>query len=109
MPEIGKIYEGLVRTVKEFGAFVQLLPGTDGMVHISELAPQRVEKVPDILKERDKVKVKVIEIDGRGRIRLIRKACLAEEKSVPNRQKATSIKYLPAIASLLSFEIHLIN
>jgi polyribonucleotide nucleotidyltransferase len=80
MPEIGKIYEGLVRTVKDFGAFVQILPGTDGMVHISELAPQRVEKVTDILKEGDTVKVKVIEIDGRGRIRLSRKAALEEEK-----------------------------
>ena len=78
MPEVGKIYEGLVRTVKDFGAFVQILPGTDGMVHISELAPKRVEKVTDILKEGDTVKVKVIEIDNRGRIRLSRKAALAE-------------------------------
>ena len=80
MPEVGKIYDGLVRTVKDFGAFVQIFPGTDGMVHISELAPQRVEKVTDILKEGDTVKVKVIEIDGRGRIRLSRKAALEEEK-----------------------------
>jgi len=80
MPEVGKIYEGLVRTIKDFGAFVQILPGTDGMVHISELAPQRVEKVTDILKEGDKVRVKVIEIDGRGRIRLSRKAAMEEEK-----------------------------
>jgi polyribonucleotide nucleotidyltransferase len=78
MPEIGKIYEGLVRTVKDFGAFVQILPGTDGMVHISELAPKRVEKVTDILKEGDTVRVKVLEIDNRGRIRLSRKAALAE-------------------------------
>jgi polyribonucleotide nucleotidyltransferase len=80
MPEVGRIYEGLVRTIKDFGAFVQILPGTDGMVHISELAPQRVEKVTDILKEGDKVRVKVIEIDGRGRIRLSRKAAMEEEK-----------------------------
>ena len=78
MPEVGKIYEGLVKTVKDFGAFVQILPGTDGMVHISELAPKRVEKVTDILKEGDTVRVKVIEIDNRGRIRLSRKAALAE-------------------------------
>jgi polyribonucleotide nucleotidyltransferase len=78
MPEIGKVYEGLVRTIKDFGAFVQILPGTDGMVHISELANYRVNKVTDILKEGAKVKVKVIDIDGRGRIRLSRKAALEE-------------------------------
>ncbi len=78
MPEVGKVYNGLVRTIKDFGAFVQILPGTDGMVHISELANERVNKVTDILKEGDHVKVKVIEVDGRGRIRLSRKAALAE-------------------------------
>ncbi len=78
MPEIGKVYDGLVRTIKDFGAFVQILPGTDGMVHISELANYRVNKVTDILKEGDRVKVKVIDVDGRGRIRLSRKAALEE-------------------------------
>ncbi len=78
MPEVGKIYNGLVRTIKDFGAFVQILPGTDGMVHISELANRRVNKVTDILKEGDNVKVKVIEVDNRGRIRLSRKAALEE-------------------------------
>ena len=78
MPEIGKIYEGEVKTVKDFGAFVQILPGTDGMVHISELKNERVNKVTDVLKEGDTVKVKVLDIDGRGRIRLSRKAALAE-------------------------------
>ncbi len=78
MPEIGKIYEGEVKTVKDFGAFVQILPGTDGMVHISELKNERVNKVTDVLKEGDIVKVKVLDIDGRGRIRLSRKAALAE-------------------------------
>ncbi len=78
VPEVGKIYNGLVRTIKDFGAFVQILPGTDGMVHISELANERVNKVTDILKEGDRVNVKVIEVDGRGRIRLSRKAALAD-------------------------------
>jgi polyribonucleotide nucleotidyltransferase len=78
MPEVGKIYNGLVRTIKDFGAFVQILPGTDGMVHISELANERVNKVTDILKEGDHVNVKVIEVDSRGRIRLSRKAALAD-------------------------------
>lgn len=80
IPEVGKIYEGEVKTIKDFGAFVQILPGTDGMVHISELAHHRVNKVTDVLKEGDIVKVKVIEIDNRGRIRLSRKAVLEENE-----------------------------
>lgn len=78
VPEVGKVYEGEVKTIKDFGAFVQILPGTDGMVHISELKHSRVNKVTDVLKEGDMVKVKVIEIDSRGRIRLSRKAALEE-------------------------------
>ena len=78
VPEVGRIYEGVVRTIKDFGAFVQILPGTDGMVHISELDTKRVEKVTDVLKEGDTVRVKVVEIDNRGRIRLSRKAVLEE-------------------------------
>jgi polyribonucleotide nucleotidyltransferase len=78
MPEVGKVYEGVVRTVKDFGAFVQILPGTDGMVHISELKKERVGKVTDVLNEGDKVRVKVLDIDSRGRIRLSRKAALEE-------------------------------
>ena len=82
VPEVGRIYEGEVRTIKDFGAFVQILPGTDGMVHISELANERVKKVTDVVKEGDMIKVKVIEIDNRGRIRLSRKAALAEGEEV---------------------------
>lgn len=78
VPEVGQVYEGEVRTIKEFGAFVQILPGTDGMVHISELANERVKNVADVVKEGDVIKVKVIDIDNRGRIRLSRKAALAE-------------------------------
>ncbi|MGD9950199.1 MAG: polyribonucleotide nucleotidyltransferase [Desulfobulbus sp.] len=78
VPEVGKVYEGEVRTIKDFGAFVQIFPGTDGMVHISELANERVKNVTDIVKEGDVIKVKVIDIDNRGRIRLSRKAALAE-------------------------------
>lgn len=80
MPEVGRIYEGVVKTVKDFGAFVEILPGTDGMVHISELENRRVNKVTDVLNEGDTVRVKVLEIDNRGRIRLSRKAALEEEK-----------------------------
>jgi polyribonucleotide nucleotidyltransferase len=78
VPEVGRIYEGVVRTIKDFGAFVQILPGTDGMVHISELSSKRVEKVTDVLKEGDTVRVKVVEIDNRGRIRLSMKAVQEE-------------------------------
>ncbi|MBW2506612.1 MAG: S1 RNA-binding domain-containing protein, partial [Deltaproteobacteria bacterium] len=66
---------------KDFGAFVEILPGTDGLVHISELADKRVNKVTDILKEGDEVRVKVLEIDSRGKIRLSRRAVLAEENN----------------------------
>jgi len=77
-PEIGEVYEGKVVKIMDFGAFVQVLPGTDGLCHISELAHHRVKKVTDILKEGDFVKVKVLDI-SRGKIRLSRKALLPEE------------------------------
>jgi polyribonucleotide nucleotidyltransferase len=79
--KVGKLYKGIVKTIKDFGAFVEILPGTDGLVHISELADKRVNKVTDILKEGDEVTVKVLEIDSRGKIRLSRKAALAEENN----------------------------
>ncbi|MFZ2125947.1 MAG: polyribonucleotide nucleotidyltransferase [Candidatus Microsaccharimonas sp.] len=69
-PEVGKIYEGKVVSIKEFGAFVNIMPGTDGMVHISQLSNERVEKVEDVLKEGQIVKVKLIGIDDRGRLSL---------------------------------------
>jgi polyribonucleotide nucleotidyltransferase len=75
-PEIGKIYKGTVRKVVDFGAFVEILPGTDGLVHISQLAPERVRRVSDVVKEGDEVMVKVLEIDKQGKIRLSRKEAL---------------------------------
>ncbi len=75
-PEVGTVYEGKVVSIKDFGAFVNILPGLDGMVHISELANTRVEKVTDILKEGQIVKVKLIGIDDRGRLSLSIKAAL---------------------------------
>ncbi len=82
-PEIGAIYEGTVVKITDFGAFVQIMPGTDGLVHISQLANHRVTKVSDIVKEGDKLKVKVLEINRDGKIRLSHKAVLEEgnEKS----------------------------
>jgi polyribonucleotide nucleotidyltransferase len=79
-PEVGEIYEGTVVKIMDFGAFVQLMPGTDGLVHISQLANHRVNKVSDIVKEGDRIKVKVLEINRDGKIRLSHKAVLEEEK-----------------------------
>lgn len=76
--EIGKVYTGVVKTIKEFGAFVEIMPGQEGLLHISEMADYRVKTVDEICKLGDKVTVKVIDIDDRGRIRLSRKAALAE-------------------------------
>jgi polyribonucleotide nucleotidyltransferase len=73
-PEVGKIYEGKVVSIKDFGAFVNIMPGIDGMVHISELSNQRVEKVTDVLKEGQVIKVRLIGIDDRGRLSLSVKA-----------------------------------
>ncbi len=69
-PEVGRTYEGTVVSIKDFGAFVNILPGLDGMVHISRLADKRVEKVTDVLKEGQVVRVKLMEIDDRGRLAL---------------------------------------
>jgi polyribonucleotide nucleotidyltransferase len=74
--EEGASYEGKVVRIMDFGAFVELMPGRDGMVHISELEHHRVRAVTDVLKEGDMVKVKVLGIDDRGKIRLSRKALL---------------------------------
>ena len=79
-PEEGAIYEGKVVKTTDFGAFVQLAPGTDGLVHISQLANHRVNKVTDVVKEGDMLKVKVLEVSQDGRIRLSHKAVLNEEK-----------------------------
>ncbi|MCD6162202.1 MAG: S1 RNA-binding domain-containing protein, partial [candidate division Zixibacteria bacterium] len=78
--EIGKIYTGKVRRTTGFGAFIEILPGTDGMVHISELENYRVNSVEDIIKVGDTTTVKVIDIDRDGKIRLSRKAVLNEKK-----------------------------
>ena len=76
--EIGKIYRGKVVSIRDFGAFVEILPGQEGLLHISEMANYRVNAVTDIVSENDFVTVKVIDIDNSGKIRLSRKAALAE-------------------------------
>ncbi len=77
--EVGVIYEGKVAKIMDFGAFVNILPGKDGLVHISQISDERVENVSDKLSEGDMVKVKVLEVDRQGRIRLSMKAVTAEE------------------------------
>jgi polyribonucleotide nucleotidyltransferase len=86
--EIGKIYEGTVRTVRDFGAFVEILPGKDGLVHISELADFRVGSVTDICKEGDTMFVKVLDVDRDGKIRLSRKAAMAEKDAAAEGEEA---------------------
>ncbi|MFL5379768.1 MAG: polyribonucleotide nucleotidyltransferase [Myxococcales bacterium] len=81
--EVGKTYLGTVRRIMEFGAFVEIFPGTDGLVHISDLANTRVKKVEDVLKEGDEVLVKVVSVDRSGKIRLSRKEALAEQSGAP--------------------------
>jgi polyribonucleotide nucleotidyltransferase len=76
--EVGKLYMGKVRKIMDFGAFVEILPSTDGLIHISQLDKERVNKVTDVLKEGDEVLVKVIDIDRNGKIALSRKAALGE-------------------------------
>jgi polyribonucleotide nucleotidyltransferase len=78
-PEVGRIYEGPVKNTTTFGAFVEIIPGVEGLCHISELAEGRVEKTEDVLKKGDITSVKLLAIDEKGRLRLSRKAALAEE------------------------------
>jgi polyribonucleotide nucleotidyltransferase len=75
-PEIGKIYVGKVVRTTDFGAFVEILPGTDGLVHISQLADYHVGKVEDVVKVGDEIMVMIIDIDHEGKIRLSRQAVL---------------------------------
>src|SRR5258708_1021254 len=80
VPEVGKTYLGKVVRLAEFGAFVEIIPGTDGLLHISEIAEHRVQSVKDELKEGDQVLVKVLGVEG-NRIKLSRKAVLKEQRA----------------------------
>jgi polyribonucleotide nucleotidyltransferase len=75
-PEVGKVYEGTVKSTTAFGAFVEILPGVEGLLHISELQHGRTERTEDVVKKGDRVRVKLLEVDGRGKMRLSRKAVL---------------------------------
>ena len=78
-PEVGTIYEGTVVKLMEFGAFVNIMPGKDGLVHISQMGEKRIDKVSDVVKLGDKVRVKLMEIDGQGRLNLSMKAVDAKQ------------------------------
>jgi polyribonucleotide nucleotidyltransferase len=84
--EIGKTYLGKVVRIAEFGAFVEIFPGTDGLLHVSEIAEQRVRSVRDELKEGDQVLVKVLNIEG-NKIRLSRKAVLRDQREKQRRER----------------------
>ena len=88
--EIGKIYHGTVTRLMSFGAFVKILPDVEGMVHISEIRDERVEKIEDVLKEGDEVDVRVIEIDDKGRVNLTMKHL--DEPFDPTKVKSRSQK-----------------
>lgn len=85
--EIGATYKGIVKKIMDFGAFVEILPGTDGLVHISELAHRRVKTVDEICKEGDVMMVKVLDVDRQGKIRLSRKALLPQEGPQPEPER----------------------
>ena len=84
-PEVGKVYEGVVKSTTAFGAFVEIIPGVEGLLHISELQHGRTERTEDVVKKGDKVRVKLLEVDERGRMRLSRKALLEAPEPARSR------------------------
>ena len=88
--EVGKTYRGKVVSIKEFGAFVEVLPGQDGLCHISELANFRVKRTEDIVQMGDEIWVKVIGIDDKGRVKLSRKVAMEERDQMMADGKESS-------------------
>jgi polyribonucleotide nucleotidyltransferase len=84
-PELDKTYEGRVERITDFGAFIEIMPGVDGLLHVSEIANYRVKDVRDELKEGESIKVKVINVDPSGKVRLSRKALLAPDEGTSPR------------------------
>ena len=91
--ELDRIYVGKVKSIKEFGAFVEIIPGNEGLLHISQIAESRIRSVGDVLTEGDIVAVKVIEIDGNGKMRLSRKAAHRDQPAIAEQEK---LKIAPA-------------
>ncbi|MDB4876142.1 MAG: Polyribonucleotide nucleotidyltransferase [Gemmatimonadetes bacterium] len=88
-PIVGETYEGMVKTTTPFGAFVEIMPGTEGLVHISEMRHERTEKTEDVVKKGDRVKVKLIDRDERGRLRLSMKALIPRPEGMPPEEPST--------------------
>ena len=89
VPEVGEVYEGKVRSIVEFGAFIEILPGKDGLLHISEIDWKRIAKMDGIFKEGDIVKVKLVEVDKKtGKLRLSRKALLPKPENEEGQTQA---------------------
>ena len=88
VPEIGKVYEGKIKGIKDFGAFVEILPGKEGLLHISEIDNKRVNKVEDVLKAGQMVTVKLLGIDDAGKLKLSRKVLLPKEEAKPVSNEA---------------------
>ena len=93
--EVGKVYEGTVLKLLDFGAIIQVFPGKDGLLHISQIAHERVNQVSDYLKEGQQVTVKAIETDDRGRVKLSMKALLEK----PAREPRDTAAVTPAVAA----------
>jgi polyribonucleotide nucleotidyltransferase len=87
-PEIGKTYLGTVKKITDFGAFVEILPGTDGLLHVSELSDKRVKAVTDVVHEGEEVLVKVLSVDKTGKIRLSRREAMADQAAASTTPKA---------------------
>ena len=98
-PELNKTYMGKVQRITDFGAFVEIMPGTDGLLHVSEIANHRVKDVRDELKEGEQMMVKVINIDPTGKIRLSRKALLQEEAAAAPQSRKSRARGLRARGS----------
>jgi polyribonucleotide nucleotidyltransferase len=82
-PVVGEVYEGTVKSTKDFGAFIEIMPGTEALLHISEMAHGRTQRTEDVVKIGDRVKVKLIERDERGRMRLSMKALVPKPEGEP--------------------------
>jgi polyribonucleotide nucleotidyltransferase len=87
VPELNEVYLGTVKSIVSFGAFVEILPGKDGLLHVSEIDWKRIEKVEDVLQEGDKIKVKLIGIDSKtGKLKLSRKVLLERPERRPDKK-----------------------
>ena len=89
-PEVGRIYEGPVKNTTTFGAFIEIMPGVEGLCHISELADYRVGKTEDVVNRGDVIRVKLLSVDEKGRMRLSKKAAAAEEGALATNKAGAS-------------------